>query len=362
VATIRQRRRGVWEVRVFTGRRDDGRPTQVSRTVHGGKREALRVAATLESRPPARAAGHTVADVLHAWCESNEAVWAESSRRDYASRIRSIAQDPIAKVAIARLGVDDVERWHARMRKAGVGEDAIRGRHATLRAALTQAVRWGWLGTNPAASARLRQPSRAPRQAMTPEEVRAVIEAAGAIDELAGMALRLASLGGLRRAELAALRWDEIEGDRLTVDSSVAIIRRPGEPPTVVDAPTKTANRRTIRLDAETAARLAALRDRRRLGQPYLFSIDDEPANPDRIGWWWRRAREMAGIDPKWRLHDLRHWSATMAISAGADVRTVAGRLGHANAAMTLRVYAHALEAGDQVVADTLGRVLDDKP
>ncbi len=52
---------------MFTGRAEDGRPTQVSRTVHGGKREALRVAATLESRPPARAAGHTVADVLTAW-------------------------------------------------------------------------------------------------------------------------------------------------------------------------------------------------------------------------------------------------------------------------------------------------------
>ncbi len=289
-------------------------------------------------------------------------MWAESSRRDYASRVRSITRDPIAKVAIARLGVDDVEQWHARMRKAGVGEDAIRGRHATLRAALTQAVRWGWLGTNPAASARLRQPSRTPRQAMTAEEVRAVVDAAGTIDELAGIALRLAALAGVRRAELAALRWDEIDGDRLTVDSSAATIRNPGEQPIVIDAPTKTANRRTIRLDAETSAQLAALSDRRRLGQPYLFSIDDDPANPDRIGWWWRRAREMAGISHKWRLHDLRHWSATMAISSGADVRTVAGRLGHANAAMTLRVYAHALDAADQVVADTLGRLLDDKP
>ena len=44
----------------------------------------------------------------------------------------------------------------------------------------------------------------------------------------------------------------------------------------------------------------------------------------------------MSGVDPKWRLHDLRHWSATVAIGQGHDVRTVAGRLGHAYPAMTL--------------------------
>ena len=68
----------------------------------------------------------------------------------------------------------------------------------------------------------------------------------------------------------------------------------------------------------------------------------------------------MSGIDPKWRLHDLRHWSATVAIGQGHDVRTVAGRLGHANPAMTLRVHAHAhaFAAADQAVAAGLGEIL----
>ena len=42
-------------------------------------------------------------------------------------------------------------------------------------------------------------------------------------------------------------------------------------------------------------------------------------------------------------------------------MRTVAGRLGHADPAMTLRVYAHVVEGADRVVADTLGRLLDDE-
>ncbi|MGH3655181.1 MAG: tyrosine-type recombinase/integrase, partial [Micromonosporaceae bacterium] len=121
---------------------------------------------------------------------------------------------------------------------------------------------------------------------------------------------------------------------------------------------TKTANRRVVRLDADTLAAFEALRAAHGAVSSYVFSLDDRPPPPSRIGWWWTRARTIAGIDRRWRLHDLRHWSATMAIGAGHDVRTVAGRLGHANPAMTLRVYAHAVEAADEAVANMLGGLL----
>jgi integrase len=359
MATLRERRPGVWEIRVFTGRDYAGRPTQVSKTVRGTKREAKRAAAALESRPASHAAGRTVAEVIDAWREVNEAVWSEATRRDYASRAGAIAKDPIAGVGLARLGVGDVERWHARMRKAGVGEASIRSRHGVLRSALSQAVRWEWVGTNVAAQSRLRQPRQPPRQSMSVDEVQAVIAAAREVDPLAALALRLAAVAGARRAELAALRWDDADGDKLTIDSSVAERRGDEDGPELIDQPTKTANLRTIRLDAATVAEIEARRAERAASLPYMFSIDDGPAPPARIGWWWTRARALAGLDPKWRLHDLRHWSATMAIGAGTDVRTVAGRLGHANPAMTLRVYAHALDAADQVVAQQLGQLLD---
>ena len=100
--------------------------------------------------------------------------------------------------------------------------------------------------------------------------------------------------------------------------------------------------------------------ERKGLG-PWMFSLGDGPPTPDRIGSWWRRARQLAGIDAAWRLHDLRHWSATTGISQGHDVRTVAGRLGHSDPAMTLRVYAHAVDAADEAMAITLGRVLADE-
>lgn len=54
-------------------------------------------------------------------------------------------------------------------------------------------------------------------------------------------------------------------------------------------------------------------------------------------------------------LHQLRHYSASVAIAAGSDVRTVAGRLGHAHTSTTLNIYAHVIDARDQQLASLLG-------
>ena len=358
MATIRERAKGVWEVRVFTGRDASGRPTQVSQTVHGGKRDAQRVAAELETRPARGAGGRTVGEVLDAWVAQNLSTWAPSSARDQQSRVRAIQADPIAGIAAARLAVRDVERWHSRLRKTGFRDGGIRNQHAVLRAALAQAVRWTWVTTNVASLARLRSGREPPRGVMSGDEVRAVVKAAGTIDPAAALALRLAAVAGTRRAELAALRWDDIRDRTLTIDSAIEVVARGDGRPLLQDAATKTANVRTVTLDGDTLAAVGSLRAMRSPYGPWLFGLGPDLVNPDRIGWWWRRSRQLSGIDARWRLHDLRLWSATVAIGQGHDVRTVAGRLGHANPAMTLRVYAHAFAAADQAVAASLGDAL----
>jgi integrase len=357
---LREKRPGVWEIRIFTGSDDRGKPTQVSRTVRGTKREAQRVMAALESRPAAHAAGRTVADVITAWRETNEYVWSEATRRDYASRAAQIDKDQIARIAVARLGVADVEQWHARMRKRRVGEAAIRCRHVVLRAALSQAVRWEWVPANVASRATLRAARKTPREAMTLEDVRAVLAAAREIDRAAELALRIAAVAGARRAEIAALRWTDFDGERLTIDRSVEVRRDADNKgaPGLVEAPTKTANRRSVMLDAVTATMIDEQRAEREVASPFMFSLAEGPPNPDRIGWWWQRSRTLSGIDKRWRLHDLRHWSATIGITSGHDVRTVAGRLGHSNPATTLRVYAHAVKSADTALATMLGDLL----
>ena len=69
------------------------------------------------------------------------------------------------------------------------------------------------------------------------------------------------------------------------------------------------------------------------------------------------RLRRAVGLDLI-RLHDLRHFTATRLLSEGVPVRTVSGRLGHANASTTLNVYAHFVESSDRDAAATIGSIL----
>lgn len=128
----------------------------------------------------------------------------------------------------------------------------------------------------------------------------------------------------------------------------------------VDDVAIKTGNARTLTLDPATIEEIEALRAACEQMSPYLFSNTTDAANPDHIGWWWSRTRERSGIAKHWRLHDLRHWTATTAITSGHDVRSVAGRLGYSNPAMmTLRVYAQAVEGADRALASSVAATLD---
>lgn len=78
---------------------------------------------------------------------------------------------------------------------------------------------------------------------------------------------------------------------------------------------------------------------------------------PDSVSRSFKRLCVQEGM-PDVRLHDLRHFVATQLLSAGVDVRTVAGRLGHRNAATTLNVYAHFLEESDRDAANLMGDII----
>jgi len=306
--------------------------------------------------------------MLDLWADSARATWSPGTEQNQLSRIRLVKTDRIASLSLSRLTAVDVDQWHARLERQGVGEASIRNRHLVLRAALTLAVRWGWVPTNVVAVARLGKRKTQPRGTLSDDEVRSVLISAislvtaGKVEPQAAVALRLAAVTGARRSELAALRWEDLHEGRLVIDSSIAILRigNGSRRPTLRDDPTKTANRRVVSLDAASIELLRSLKDLAGSETPWILSSQSEPVNPERVGAWWRRARDGAGVDARWRLHDLRHWSATTSIVGGHDIRTVANRLGHANPSMTLRTYAHAVESADEPIAQTLGRVLDD--
>ena len=270
-------------MRAFTGRDAQGRPTQVSRTVRRGKRNAERVAAELILRRGSEAGNVIVSELLDLWMEQHTSSWSPSTVENHKSRVAQVKADPIAKIRLAKLSAVDADRWHARLARNGSGDGSIRNQHQVLRAAVTQAARWGWVTTNVVAVAQLGKRKQAPRGALGEDEVRRVLVAAEEladslqIEPAAPIALRLAAITGARRSELAALRWSDLDGDRLSIDSSVSIIRHgtPEAPtkPNLRDVPTKTANRRTVTLDETTSESLQRLKRLQQNLGPWILTV-----------------------------------------------------------------------------------------
>jgi DNA-binding transcriptional regulator YhcF (GntR family) len=172
--------------------------------------------------------------------------------------------------------------------------------------------------------------------------------------------LWLAMTTGARRGELCALRWDLLD-----LDNAVLVIRTSiaQDGATTWEKDTKTHQQRRIALDADTVALLRAYRQQCEKyaaaagekiatdGRVFSLSVDHRMwLKPSSVSQRYRRMCARLGWDM--HLHQLRHYSATELVSAGVDVRTVAGRLGHGGGgATTLRVYSAWIAEADQKAA-----------
>ena len=180
--------------------------------------------------------------------------------------------------------------------------------------------------------------------------------------------IALAALTGARRGELLGLRWGDIDLGIGVIEIRASLAYTPATG--TVLGPTKTKRIRTVRLDDVGIPVVQGQMDLLRataakvgipvVATPWLFfgEVDgSKPLHPDSISSAFQRVSKKLGIEGI-HFHSLRHFTATQLIAAGVDIRTVSGRLGHANASMTLGIYSHVLEAKDREAAAIMGRLL----
>jgi integrase len=187
-----------------------------------------------------------------------------------------------------------------------------------------------------------------------------------------GTLVWLTMVTGQRRGELCAIRWRHLDLDH----GILHLERRIGQIGAEVweEESTKTHADRRIVLDPETVKLLIEQRQRfevrtRALGvdlssEAFVFSLDPDgrgPRRPESVTQRYRRMCQRLGITTT--IHKLRHYSATELILAGVDIRTVAGRLGHAGGgATTLRTYAAWVSEGDQRAAAQIAARMPRRP
>jgi integrase len=370
---------GVYELRVATGRDPvTGKYGQVSRRWPGyaaddsevttADKALAKLVKELEGNRSGRTAGAgmTVDQLLVKWLkqitsEGRSPTTLREYKRLIEKRIRP-ALGPVLAVDVTALELDE---FYQGLTDTGLAPASVRQVHAILRAGFRQGVKWRYLASNPATDASPPKLVSKTVTAPTVAEVQALIQAADSDDPDMATLIALAAVTGARRGELCGLQWGDVDwtGHTLTIERSVATMGRKQ----LVTKDTKTHAARRLALDTfgeETLKRYLRIAEDRAadLGisitpDSPIFSYDlVRPIAPDTVSHYVRSIATKVGVNT--HLHALRHFAATELIGAGHDVRTVAGRLGHRDASVTLKVYSHALPERDRDAASALGKAL----
>lgn len=372
-------RNGAWRIQVYAGR-VAGRERRIQRTVRapntrrGRARAEAALAHLLDDVDVGRVRlddDPTVDDVVERWITHRAPDWSPKTLRDKRGLVARYVTPELGSRHLSRLRGHDLADLYARLRRDGghgrpLAASTVAQVHKTLHAAFAEAVRWGLIAVNPADQ--VRAPTVPPPRPAPPSAEQVAV-ALSRLDGPFAVFVRLAASTGARRGQLCALRWADVDVERGSVTFAAAVVDGgPGIGPVVRS--TKTGAAWQVALDADTVAAVAAHR-RRMAARALSVGVDlpddrgvfsDDPASripwrPESVSGRWRRTRARIGLDGV-PLKDLRHLVATELLAAGVDVRTVAGRLGHATPTVTLSTYAAFVPAADRVAAERMGRLL----
>jgi integrase len=220
--------------------------------------------------------------------------------------------------------------------------------HVIIRSTLDDAVDAGLLRTNAATKARPPTSQSRPRTGPSTWSAEQLGEFLGlASHHRLYPALHLAASTGMRRGEIAGLRWSDWNqhDHRLSINRSRQVVAgRSTE-----FAPKTQTSRRCVDLDATTEARLHAWRQRQLddglpagADDPMFTNKTGQPLNAESISQLFDRSVARSS-PPRIRLHDLRHTHATLLVAAGVPIKVVSERLGRAHPGFTMATYQHVL-------------------
>jgi integrase len=376
---IRRRGEGSWELKYEAGTdpRTGKRITKYA-SFKGTKREAqaelIRLMDAVRRGDYIDPSKVTVSEFLDRWDKD----WAANNvspktRERFSQLITHQVQPHLGNMPIQKLRAVHLNELYGRLLRDGrVGGGELSAKtvghvHRCLRRAFGHAAQWGLITQNPAALVHPPRVQQAEIEILRENEVEAMLASLRERNALL-CTIAIVALGtGLRRGELCALRWSNIDLDSRTLRIEQSLEQT--QAGLRFKAPKTKHGLRSMTLPASVITELRvhwrtqneqrlALGIGRSTPTDLVFPAwDGRPLMPNTLSREW--SRTIGGIGGRQiSLHALRHTHASSLIAAGVDILTVSRRLGHANPTITLGVYGHLYGNTDDRAAQAIDAML----
>ena len=288
-----------------------------------------------------------------------------TTRIGYTEKIKKYIVPELGHIPLKSLQASNVQSWVTKLHKEyGLAPKTIRSAYQNLDSALDQAVLLKMIPHNPCVGVVLPKAVKYKAEVYDQQEIKELLEAARGTDMYLPALLEISV--GLRRGELLALRWANVD-----LDAGVIHVRESrvnGDGKAEIKAPKSAAGIRDVSIGPHVIAELKSARGQynsKKLAKGAAFVDSDlvvcqengKPYQPDSMSQKWRRFIAQHNLKAI-RFHDLRQTCATAMIEAGVDIKTVQERIGHADASLTMNVYAHRTQSMDQNAANKLDDVI----
>ena len=366
---IRKRADGRWEGRYTAGYHPETGKRIIKNVL--GKTQAeckAKLSAAMEAArgiDVSRADEYTVATWLRSWYE----IYAKpniriSTANRYQLMVEQYTIPRIGNIKLTKLTAHDLQKFYKELmengridRKSGHGNPGlssttVRSLHLMLHNAFERAVKERLIPRNPTEDCIAPKIQKFEMQILQPEHIKEYLNAANARELLPMFYLELVS--GLRKGELVALQWSDLDEANCTISVSKQA-SWDTEHQLILSRP-KTGNSIREVSIPQDAVELLKQEHAKHPDNPWMFPSGrtGEMYHPDSVVTLHKRILKDAGLEHI-RFHDLRHTFATLALQNGVDVKTVSSMLGHYDAGFTLRTYTHATRQMQQKAAEKMG-------
>lgn len=371
MSTLKQRSPGSWTAWLELPRGADGKRKQKTVTIkatsrRAAEKELIRLQADLQRGLLGDPGRLTVGEyLLDKWLNHIRPSVAPKTLDTYAMLMRAYVVPDLGGLRLDRLRPLAIQGLYDRLLlsgrkdgRGGLSPRSVLHIHRVLCKSFGQAVKWGLLGVNPALATEPPSAKSPEMQALDEAETVRLLETARG-SRLHGPIL-LAAVTGLRRGELLALRWQDIDlpAKCLHVRRSLGMVA--GE--LIFSEPKTAKSRRRITLPGIAVEMLRALKHEQ--GQESVDAgpcwqdeeglvftrPDGRPMSPNAFTKAFGEIVQKAGLGI--RFHDLRHGHASQLLRQGVNVKAVSERLGHSTIQLTLDTYSHLLGDWQTALAD----------